>query len=79
MEWNGNRAILDLLRKTKPRVLTEKGVEHISCGEGDNRAENLLIEGDNLQVLTSLYKYKGRVDFIYADPSLWYWKQRVSL
>jgi len=68
MEWNGNRAILDLLRKTKPRVLTEKGIEHISCGEGDLRSDNLLIEGDNLQVLTSLYKYKGRIDFIYADP-----------
>lgn len=68
MEWNGNRAVLDILRKTKPRVLTEKGVQDLSYGDEKHRAENFIIEGDNLQVLTSLYKYKGRIDLIYADP-----------
>ncbi len=68
MEWNGNKAILDLLRKTKPRVLTENGVGEISCGDTEHRLENFIIEGDNLQVLASLYKYRGRVDLIYADP-----------
>jgi adenine-specific DNA-methyltransferase len=68
MEWNGNRAVFDLLRKTKPRVLTESGVGEISYGDAGYRLENFIIEGDNLQVLASLYKYKGRVDLIYADP-----------
>jgi adenine-specific DNA-methyltransferase len=56
------------LRKTKPRVLTEKEIEDISCKNGGHLSDNLIIEGDNLQVMTSLYKYKGKIDFIYADP-----------
>ena len=32
------------------------------------RAHNLLIEGDNLQSMVTLYKERGRVDLIITDP-----------
>jgi adenine-specific DNA-methyltransferase len=68
MEWSGNRAVLDLLKRTKPCVLTKEGVEGISYGDAECRSDNYIIEGDNLQVMASLYKYKGKIDLIYADP-----------
>ncbi len=39
-----------------------------SCGTQEDQAQNLVIEGDNLHVMASLYRYQGQVDFILADP-----------
>jgi len=39
-----------------------------SAGDENGRARNLLIEGDNLQALASLYREKGQVDLILTDP-----------
>ncbi len=39
-----------------------------SAGDENGRARTLLIEGDNLQALASLYREKGQVDLILTDP-----------
>ena len=39
-----------------------------SAGDEHGRSRNLLIEGDNLQALASLYRERGHVDMILTDP-----------
>ena len=64
--WNDRAAVLDLVKKVSPRVLRK--VPELCYGDEKQRTENLIIEGNNLQVMASLYRYKGKVDIIYADP-----------
>lgn len=53
-------------RKVRPRVMrTDKA---LSFGDEAGRAKNLVVEGDNLQALASLYREKGRIDLILTDP-----------
>lgn len=33
-----------------------------------DRASNLIVEGDNLHAMVSLYKYRDQVDLVLADP-----------
>ncbi len=40
----------------------------MSIGSEDLQSENLIVEGENLQALVSLYKYSSQVDLIVADP-----------
>lgn len=55
-----------IARKVRPRV--QRTVEKYSCGSEAERARNLLIEGDNLQALVTLYRERGHVDLILTDP-----------
>ena len=50
------------------RPRTMRTVKVHGVGDEDARAKNLLIEGDNLQALASLYREKGQVDLILTDP-----------
>jgi adenine-specific DNA-methyltransferase len=62
LQWEGRR--LYRQRIATPRLL--EPVEGLSVG---NDSENMIIEGDNLQVLASLAsRYAGQVDVIYIDP-----------
>lgn len=53
-------------RRVRPRV--QRTVKSLSAGDEDGRARNLLIEGDNLQALASLYRERGQIDMILTDP-----------
>jgi len=55
-----------IARRVRPRV--QRTVEKYSCGSEAERARNLLIEGDNLQALVTLYRERGHVDLILTDP-----------
>jgi adenine-specific DNA-methyltransferase len=55
-----------IARRVRPRV--QKTIKKYGVGTNEERAENLLIEGDNLQALITLYKERGRVDLILTDP-----------
>ena len=55
-----------IARKVRPRV--QRIVAKYSCGPEVERARNLLIEGDNLQALVTLYRERGHVDLILTDP-----------
>jgi adenine-specific DNA-methyltransferase len=55
-----------IARRVRPRV--QKTVKKYGAGSNEERAENLLVEGDNLQALVTLYKERGRVDLILTDP-----------
>ena len=53
-------------RRVRPR--NQRTVKAYSAGDEHGRSRNLLIEGDNLQALASLYRERGHVDMILTDP-----------
>jgi adenine-specific DNA-methyltransferase len=63
LDWLNREQALGIADAVPYRLL-----EHISS-HGDPAAENLLIQGDNLQALKALLPfYRGRVKCIYIDP-----------
>src|SRR4051794_38781957 len=58
-------------RQVKPRTLREiKSLSIDGGGEeaGQSKSRNLVIEGDNLKAMATLYQYHGKVDLIITDP-----------
>lgn len=53
-------------RKVRPR--NQRTIKSLSAGDEDGRSKNLVIEGDNLQALASLYRERGQIDMILTDP-----------
>ena len=66
LSFPGKVLARQLGRRVRPRAL--RTVKAHGAGDEDARAKNLLIEGDNLQALASLYREKGQVDLILTDP-----------
>lgn len=62
LHWEGKR--LYRQRIPTPRML--EPIRELSVGDS---IQNMIIEGDNLQVLASLKsRYAGEVDVVYIDP-----------
>ena len=57
---------MEIARKVRPRVT--RRVPDLHVGSNEDQSRNLLVEGENLQAMVTLYKYKGQVDLIIADP-----------
>ena len=55
-----------ITRRVRPRV--QRTIAKYGAGSEEERAKNLLIEGDNLQALATLYRERGHVDLILTDP-----------
>lgn len=67
MNWLG-KSYAKVLRDLPPETLLAENHEHNSRPEHKN-SQNLLIKGDNLEVLKHLTNaYKGAVKMIYIDP-----------
>jgi adenine-specific DNA-methyltransferase len=64
--FSGKANARSLARRVRPRVT--RTVAKYSAGDADAQARNLLIEGDNLQAMATLYRYRGQVDLVLTDP-----------
>ncbi len=65
LNWIGKEAVVDHHRHIPTRLL--ECDPKLSFGDPD--AENLLVEGDNLEALKALlHRYRGQVKCIYIDP-----------
>jgi adenine-specific DNA-methyltransferase len=64
--FSGKANARGLARKVRPRVT--RTVDKYSAGDDEARARNLLIEGDNLQAMATLYRFRGQVDLVLTDP-----------
>jgi adenine-specific DNA-methyltransferase len=64
--FHGKRTAMNIMRKVRPRVT--RRVKELHVGTPQEQAKNLLIEGENLQAMVTLYKYRGQVDLIVTDP-----------
>jgi adenine-specific DNA-methyltransferase len=66
IDFSGKRRARKLARRVRPRIA--KPIKKYSAGSEAERAKNLLVEGDNLQAMATLYRERGHVDLILADP-----------
>lgn len=66
LSFPGKAIARQIARRVRPRV--QRNIEKYSAGPEEDRARNLLIEGDNLQALVTLYKERGQVDLVLTDP-----------
>lgn len=64
--FSGKNTAREIARKVRPRVMQR--VEKYCVGDNEQQAANLVIEGENLQAMVSLYRYRGQVDLIMTDP-----------
>ncbi len=65
LNWIGKEAVVEHHRHVPTRLL---GCDR-ELSVGDPQAENLLVEGDNLEALSALLpRYRGQVKCIYIDP-----------
>lgn len=64
--FSGKANAARIARKVRPRVT--RRVKALSVGGPEAQAANLLIEGDNLQAMATLYRERGQVDLVLTDP-----------
>jgi adenine-specific DNA-methyltransferase len=64
--YKGRTPPWQIVRKVKPRA--QNIIKYLSVGSESNQTANMIIEGENLQAMVSLYKYRGQVNLIIADP-----------
>src|SRR5437762_10008778 len=64
--FSGKANAQRIARKVKPRTLRE--IKSLSIGSEEQKSRNLVIEGDNLLAMTTLYQYHGKIDLILTDP-----------
>ena len=66
LSFHGKRTAMNIRRRVRPRVT--RRMKHLHVGTPPEQSKNLLIEGENLQAMVTLYKYRGQVDLIVTDP-----------
>jgi len=66
LTFYGKHIVKEIVRKVRPRVMRRDSKLHV--GTPEEQAKNLLVEGENLQAMVTLYKYWGQVDLILTDP-----------
>jgi len=66
LSFHGKRTAMEIARRVRPRVVRRLKEFHV--GNPEEQCKNLLIEGENLQSMVTLYKFRGQVDLIVTDP-----------
>lgn len=66
LTYTGQRPPWQIVRRVKPR--RQKIDTKLCFGEEKDQSCNLLVEGENLQAMVALYKYRGQVDLVLTDP-----------
>jgi len=64
--FSGKENAREISRSVRPRVM--ETLPKFSTGRPEQQADNLVIEGENLQAMVSLYRYRGQVDLVLTDP-----------
>lgn len=66
LSFSGKAVARKIARQVQPRTL--RRVAKYSFGSEEQQASNLVIEGENLQAMVTLYRERGQVDLILTDP-----------
>ena len=66
MNFHGKRTAQEIDKKVRPRQT--KVIKELCVGLAEEQVRNLIIEGENLQAMVTLYKERGQVDLILTDP-----------
>lgn len=66
INFYGKRASTEIAKRVRPRVT--RRVKELHVGTPEDQCRNLVVEGENLQAMVTLYKFRGQVDLIVTDP-----------
>lgn len=66
MTYAGQTPPWQIVRRVEPR--SQRIEPKLSVGSEEQQSANVLLEGENLQSLVSLYKYRGQIDLVLTDP-----------
>lgn len=66
LNFHGKRTAQEIDKKVRPRQTLVK--KDLSIGTPEEQARNMIVEGENLQAMVTLYKERGQVDLIITDP-----------
>jgi adenine-specific DNA-methyltransferase len=66
LSYTGRTAPWQIIRQVKPKLT--KLVKKYCAGTEDQQVRNELWDGENLSTMITLYKYRGQVDLVVADP-----------
>lgn len=66
LSFHGKRNAMEIARRVRPRVT--RRIKDLHVGTPEEQSKNLLIEGENLQGMVTLYKFRGQIDLIVTDP-----------
>jgi adenine-specific DNA-methyltransferase len=66
LSFHGKRTAQEIARRVRPRIT--RRLPDLNVGTPAEQSKNLLIEGENLQGMVTLYKYRGQIDLILTDP-----------
>jgi adenine-specific DNA-methyltransferase len=66
LNFNGKRSAMEISKRVRPRVT--RRIADLHCGTPEEQCRNMIVEGENLQAMVTLYKYRGQVDLILTDP-----------
>lgn len=64
--FNGKRSAMEIQKKVRPRAMRVR--KDLSFGSETEKAQNIILEGENLQGMVTLYKYRNQIDLIVTDP-----------
>jgi adenine-specific DNA-methyltransferase len=66
VNFHGKRTAQEIDKKVRPRQT--RVIKELCVGLAEEQVQNLIIEGENLQAMVTLYKERGQVDLILTDP-----------
>lgn len=66
LTYAGQSPPWQIVRRVQPRL--QRIDRKLSAGAEEFQSANLIVDGENLQSMVSLYKYRGQVDLIMTDP-----------
>jgi adenine-specific DNA-methyltransferase len=66
LNFHGKRSAMEIAKRVRPRVTRRMADLH--CGTPEEQCRNMIVEGENLQAMVTLYKFRGQVDLIVTDP-----------
>ena len=64
--FNGKRSAMEIQKKVRPRAVRTRA--ELSYGSKEEQSQNVILEGENLQGMVTLYKYRNKIDLILTDP-----------
>ena len=66
MSYTGRTAPWQITRMVKPKLT--KIIQRSSVGDAQTQTKNIIMDGENLSAMVTLYKFRGQVDLILTDP-----------
>lgn len=66
LNFHGKRSAMEIAKRVRPRVT--RRISDLHVGTPEEQCRNMIVEGENLQAMVTLYKFRGQIDLILTDP-----------